>query len=111
MVSTENKVQIIDIISNHLIEKLEKISYRNIFRRYFCSGRKRCCIHKNRSNKCAQEIDINIMKQRMACVKFEVNCVKVICDNIDAFFLRTVYVFWKGRKLKKLMEVFVVANS
>ena len=33
MVSTENKVQIIDIISNHLIEKLEKISYRNIFRR------------------------------------------------------------------------------
>ena len=29
----------------------------------------------------------------MASVKLEVNCVKVICDDIDAFVLQTVYVF------------------
>ena len=71
MLSTGNKVQIIDIISKYLKEKLENPNYRNIFRRYSCSGRKWCCIQEDRSKKCAREADINIMKQCMACVKLE----------------------------------------
>ena len=69
MVSTGNKVQITNIISKYLIGKLENTNYRNIFGRHFCSGRKRCFVQENRSKKCAREADINIIKQRMACVK------------------------------------------
>ena len=96
-------MQIIDIISKHLIEKLENTNYRNIFGRYSCSGRKWCCVQENRSKKCAREADINIIKQRMACVKLEVNCVKVIYDDTDVFVLLGVNVF---RKVEKLMEAF-----
>ena len=60
MLSTGNKVQIVDIISKYLIEKLENINYRNIFRRYSCSDRKWCCIQENRSKKCAREADIKV---------------------------------------------------
>ena len=42
----------------------------------------------------------------MACVKDEVHCVKVICDDTDVFVLLTVSVFWKGCKSKVLMEAF-----
>ena len=106
MPSTGSKMQIIDIISKYLIEKLENTNYRKMFGRYSCSSRKLCCVQKNRSKKCAQEADINIIKQRMARVKLEVNCVKVICDDTDIFFLLIVYVFRQGRKFKKLLEAF-----
>ena len=42
----------------------------------------------------------------MVCVKDEVHCVKVICDDTDVFVLLTVYVFWEGCKSKVLMEAF-----
>ena len=47
----------------------------------------------------------------MACVKLEVNCVKVICDDTDVLVLLTVYVFRQSRKLKKLMEAFGTNRS
>ena len=47
----------------------------------------------------------------MACVKLEVNCVKVICDETDVLALLTVYVFQQSRKLKKLMEAFGTSRS
>ena len=47
----------------------------------------------------------------MACVKLEVNCMKVICDDTDVFVLLTVYVFRQSRKLKKLMEAFGTSRS
>ena len=65
MLSSGNRVQIIDVISKYLIEKLENPNYRNIFRRYSCSGRKRCCIQENRSKKCAREADIHKHYQTM----------------------------------------------
>ena len=38
-----------------------------------------------------EEADINIIKQRhVACVKDEVNCVSVICDDTDVYVLLTV---------------------
>lgn len=42
-----------------------------------------------------EEVDINMIKQCMAYVKDEVNCVKVICGDIDVFVLLTVYLFGK----------------
>ena len=54
-----------------------------------------------------EEADINIIKQQqVACVKDEVNCVTVICDDTDVFVLLTVYVFRQGFKLKVLMWAF-----
>ena len=101
-------MKIIDIISKYLIEKLENTNYRNIFERYSCSDRKLCCVQENRSKKCAREADINIIKQRTACVKLEVNCVKVICDDTDVFVLLGVSVFCK---VEKLMEAFGTSRS
>ena len=69
MLSTGNKVQITDIISKYLIEMFKIIHYRNIFGRYSCSSRKRCCVQENRSKKCARDADIKIIKQRMAGVQ------------------------------------------
>ena len=57
-----------------------------------------------------EEADINIIKQCIACVKVEVNCIK-ICDGTDIFVLLTVYVFWKGCKSKVLMEAFDTSQS
>ena len=42
----------------------------------------------------------------MICVKLEVNCVKVTCDDTSVFVFLTLYMFRQGRKLKKLMEAF-----
>ena len=53
-----------------------------------------------------KETDINFIKQCMACVKDEANCVKVICDDANVFVLLTVYVFWQGCKSKVLIEAF-----
>ena len=50
-----------------------------------------------------EEVDINIIKQHVACVKDEVNCVTVICEDTDVFVLLTVYVVRQGFKLKVLM--------
>ena len=47
-----------------------------------------------------EEVDINIIKQCMAYVKDEVNCVKVICGNTDVFPLLTVYLFGKAANLR-----------
>ena len=60
MLSTGNEVEMIDIISKYLTEKLENTNYIKIFGRYSCSGRKECCAQKNRSKKFAGEADINI---------------------------------------------------
>ena len=111
MQSTGNKVPLINVISKYLIEKLENANYRNIFRRYSYLRRKRCCVQENRSKKCTQEADINIIKQQMVCVKLEVKCEKVICDNTDAFALLTVYVFWQGGKLKNPIKAFFTSQS
>ena len=50
-----------------------------------------------------EEVDINIIKQHVACVKDEGNCVTVICEDTDVFVLLTVYVVSQGFKLKVLM--------
>ena len=111
MLSTGNKVQISDIISKYLIKKLENTTYRCKFVVTFLED---ILVHiqndvvskKADLKSLHQEADINIIKQCMACVKDEVNCVKVIYDDTDLFVMLTVFVFWQGCKLKVLMETF-----
>ena len=47
----------------------------------------------------------------MVCVKLELKCEKVICDDTDTFVLLTVYVFWQGGKLKKPIKAFGTSQS
>ena len=106
MVSTGNKVQIIDIISKYLIKKLENTSYRSKFVVTFSED---IPVHVEKRadlKSLHEEADINIIKQCTPCIKNEVNCVKVICDNSDVFVLLTVFVFWQRYKSKVLIEAF-----
>ena len=105
MLSIGNKVQIIDIISKYLIKKLENASYRSKFVVGFSEDIlvhvKNGIVSKRADLKSLhEEADINIIKQCKACVKDEVNCVKVICDDTDVFVLLTVYVFRKAANRK-----------
>ena len=108
MLSTGNKMQIIDIISKYLIEKLENPNYEHFQKIYIPVQAENGVAFKRTDLKSVHEklTFINIIKQCMACVKLEVNCVKVICDDTDVFVLLTVYVIQQGRKLKKLVEAF-----
>ena len=74
MPSTGNKVQIIDIISKHLIEKLENTNYRSTFVVIFFEDipvqAENGVLSKRTDLKSLhQEADINIIKQCMACIK------------------------------------------
>ena len=74
MLSTGNKVQIIDIISKHLIEKLENTNYRSTFVVIFFEDipvqAENGVLSKRTDLKSLhQEADINIIKQCMACIK------------------------------------------
>ena len=74
MLSTGNKVQIIDIISKHLIEKLENTNYRSTFVVIFFEDipvQAEIGVLSKRTNlkSLHQEADINIIKQGMACIK------------------------------------------
>ena len=74
MLSTGNKVQIIDIISKHLIEKLESTNYRSkfvvIFFEDIPAQAENGVVSKRTDLKSLhQEADINIIKQCMACIK------------------------------------------
>ena len=114
MLSTGNKVQIMSIISRYLIKKLENTSYRRTFVVTFSENISSIfAVASKREDfkKLHEEADINIIKQCMACVKDEVHCVKVICDDTDVFALLTVSVFWQGCKSKVLMEPFDTTQS
>ena len=104
MLSTGNKVQIIDIISKYLIELLNNTNNPVQAENGVVSKRTDLeSLH--------QEADIIIIKKCTACVKDEVKCVKVICGDTDVFVLLTVYVFRQGCKLKVLMEAFDASRS
>ena len=110
MLSTGNKEQIIDIISMYLINKLENTNYRKFvvtFLEDIPVQVENTVVTKRKNLKSLhKETDINFIKQYMACVKDEANCVKVICDDANVFVLLTVYVFWQGCKSKVLIEAF-----
>ena len=57
------------------------------------------------------EADISIIKQFMASIKDEVNCLNVNCDDTDVFFFLTVYVFREDFKSEVLMEAFETRRS
>ena len=109
-------MQIIDTISKYLIKKLENTSYSSKFVVTFSED---IPVHVENGvvskredlKRLHEEADVNIIKQCMACVKDEVHCVKVICDDTDVFALLTVSVFWQGCKSKVLMEPFDSTQS
>ena len=96
ILSTGNKVQIIDIISKYLIEKLENTNYRINFVVAFSTDIpvrvENGVVSKRTDPECLhEEAVINIIKQRMACVKDKV--------------------FWQGCKSKVLMDAFDTSQS
>ena len=109
-------MQIIDIISKYLIEKLENTNYRINFVVTFLTDIpvrvENGVVSKRTDPECLhEEALINIIKQCMACVKDKVNFVKVIYDDTNVFVLLTVYVFWQGCKSKVLMDAFDTSQS
>ena len=96
ILSTGNKVQIIDIISKYLIEKLENTNYRINFVVAFSTDIpvrvENGVVSKRTDPECLhEEAVINIIKQCMACVKDKV--------------------FWQGCKSKVLMDAFDTSQS
>ena len=111
LTSSANKIQLIDLISRYLIEKLEYVTFP---RRFIVTFSDPMPIQVEGGiatpgddlRRTHGEADINLIRLYLSCVEDEAECVKVLCDDADVFVLLTVYAFRYLVQSQILMESF-----
>ena len=98
LISSANKVQLIDLISRYIIEKLRCVTFHGRFIVTFSDPTPvqvegGIATPRTDLRTTHEEADVNIIRQCLSCIEDGAKCVKVLCDDTDVFILLTVYAF------------------
>lgn len=97
MTSSQNKIQVIDIVSKYIIELL---SINHFLKKFVVTFSEPTPIQVVRGvveprddlKSFHEEADVNIIRQCLQCAEEGGTPIKVICDDTDVFILLTAYV-------------------
>ena len=111
LISSANKVQLIDLISRYIIEKLRCVTFHGRFIVTFSDPTPvqvegGIATPRTDLRTTHEEADVNIIRQCLSCIEDGAKCVKVLCDDTDVFILLTVYAFRYQVQSQILMESF-----
>ena len=111
LISSANKVQLIDLISRYIIEKLRCVTFHGRFIVTFSDPTPiqvegGIATPRTDLRTTHEEADVNIIRQCLSCIEDGAKCVKVLCDDTDVCILLTVYAFRYQVQSQILMESF-----
>ena len=109
--SSDNKVQIVDLISTFLIEKFKLTCFSNRFVVTFSEFtpvqvQLGVVIPRSDLYSTHEEADVNIVRQCFSCIDEGAKRVKVLCDDTDVFILLMVFSYRLKVESDILMESF-----
>ena len=109
--SSDNKVQIVDLISTFLIEKFKLTCFSNRFVVTFSEFtpvqvQLGVVIPRSDLYSTHEEADVNIVRQCFSCIDEGATRVKVLCDDTDVFILLMVFSYRLKVESDILMESF-----
>ena len=111
MTSSRNKVQIIDIVSQYIVEMLSINRFKKKFVVTFSEPtpiqvEDGIITPRKDLESTHEEADVNMIMQCMKCAEEGKSPIKVICDDTNVFVLLTSYVHKHSIKSSVLMESF-----